>query len=116
MKKKSLTRRDFVKRSALTAAVLPLHKISDKAKAAGNSLANLSGTDTAQLIWLDGKAPITTIGATCGVPWPRGSFKKGTALSLHTSSGEAVPVQSWPLAYWPDGSIKWTGHAIGANS
>jgi hypothetical protein len=23
-----------------------------------------------------------------------------------------VPLQTWPLAYWPDGSIKWTGHAI----
>jgi hypothetical protein len=26
-----------------------------------------------------------------------------------------VPVQSWPLAYWPDGTVKWTGHAIGAD-
>jgi hypothetical protein len=31
---------------------------------------------------------------------------------LNTSAGEAVPVQSWPLAYWPDGSLKWTGHAL----
>ena len=23
-----------------------------------------------------------------------------------------MPVQSWPLAYWPDGSLKWTGHAV----
>lgn len=23
-----------------------------------------------------------------------------------------LPVQSWPLAYWPDGSLKWTAHAI----
>jgi hypothetical protein len=21
-------------------------------------------------------------------------------------------VQSWPLAYWPDGTVKWTGHAV----
>jgi len=25
-----------------------------------------------------------------------------------------VPVQTWPLAYWPDGSLMWTGHAISA--
>ena len=24
-------------------------------------------------------------------------------------------MQSWPLAYWPDGSLKCTGHAIGAD-
>jgi hypothetical protein len=27
------------------------------------------------------------------------------------SDGAAVPLQSWTLAYWPDGSVKWTGHA-----
>jgi hypothetical protein len=35
-------------------------------------------------------------------------------LALTTGDGTPVPVQSWPLAYWPDGSIKWTGHAVGA--
>jgi len=25
-----------------------------------------------------------------------------------------VPVQSWPIGYWPDGSLKWTAHAVGA--
>ncbi|HKT04539.1 MAG TPA: hypothetical protein VJT31_33910, partial [Rugosimonospora sp.] len=24
-------------------------------------------------------------------------------------------VQSWPLAAWPDGSLKWTGHAVGGD-
>ncbi len=24
-------------------------------------------------------------------------------------------MQSWPTAYWPDGSIKWTAHAVPAN-
>src|SRR6185312_15105453 len=33
-------------------------------------------------------------------------------LALADSSGAPVPVQSWPLAYWPDGSLKWTGHAV----
>ena len=23
-----------------------------------------------------------------------------------------MPLQSWPLAYWPDGSLKWSAHAI----
>lgn len=24
---------------------------------------------------------------------------------------ELVPLQSWPTAFWPDGSVKWTAHA-----
>jgi hypothetical protein len=39
-----------------------------------------------------------------------------TPLALRTADGTAVPVQSWPLAYWPDGSIKWTGHAVGSDT
>ena len=26
-----------------------------------------------------------------------------------------MPVQTWPMAYWPDGSLKWTAHAVAAN-
>jgi len=25
-------------------------------------------------------------------------------------------MQSWPLAFWSDGSLKWTAHAIGPNA
>jgi hypothetical protein len=30
---------------------------------------------------------------------------------LTAADGKALPVQTWTLAYWPDGSIKWTGFA-----
>jgi len=46
-----------------------------------------------------------------GTPWARGKLRETTSFRLTTASGEAVPVQSWPLAFWPDGSLKWTGHA-----
>ncbi|CAE6478251.1 unnamed protein product [Rhizoctonia solani] len=72
--------------------------------------------DGVDLHWLDGKAPSTTATAsTWGVPWAKGQIDKSTALAL-TSNGKNVPVQSWPLAYWPDGSLKWTGHAIAADA
>jgi YetA-like protein len=67
----------------------------------------------AELHWLDG-TPAETAGCAWGVPWARGRLAPGTALALHTADGAAVPVQSWPLAFWPDGTVKWTGHAIGA--
>jgi hypothetical protein len=36
---------------------------------------------------------------------------KDQAFTLTTDDGKPVPVQSWPLAYWPDGSLKWSGFA-----
>ena len=68
------------------------------------------------LHWLDGPAPAVAQGVTWGVPWSQGKLHKGDTLKLETASGQAVPLQTWPMAYWPDGSIKWTGHAIGAVS
>ena len=43
---------------------------------------------------------------------PAGQVAAGTSFALRAGDGTAVPVQSWPLAYWPDGSLKWTGHAV----
>lgn len=44
---------------------------------------------------------------TWGVPWPRGAV----ALDATFALGD-TPLQSWPLATWPDGSLKWSGHAV----
>jgi hypothetical protein len=68
------------------------------------------------LHWLDGGVPGFSPGVTWGIPWPRGAVKPQQTFALRTDKGESVPVQSWPLAYWPDGSLKWTAHAVGANS
>ncbi|MEN3609016.1 hypothetical protein AAH979_05640 [Plantactinospora sp. ZYX-F-223] len=65
------------------------------------------------LRWLDGGTPRALVGATWGVPWPRGALPRGRELSLTTAAGTAVPVQSWPIGFWPDGTVKWTAHAIG---
>jgi hypothetical protein len=73
-----------------------------------------AGTDTAgeaALSWLGGREPAAPAGVTWGVPWPRGALFPGTGVSLLAGDGRSVPVQTWPLAAWPDGSLKWTGHA-----
>ncbi|RDB17472.1 Uncharacterized protein YetA [Hypsizygus marmoreus] len=68
------------------------------------------------LNWLDGKAPsLTPTGTSFGVPWNQGEVDRTTPISL-TAAGKGVPVQTWPLAYWPDGSLKWTGHTVPANT
>ncbi len=73
-----------------------------------------AGQPAAEVRWLDGAAPAEQPGATWGLPWPKGMQAKDTAFVLRGADGATVPLQSWPLAYWPDGSLKWTAHAIPA--
>jgi hypothetical protein len=56
--------------------------------------------------WLT-KAPDVAQGQNWGIPWPKGKVKRNQVFVLKTSSGKILPLQTWPLAYWPDGSIKW---------
>lgn len=73
-----------------------------------------SACTTVPLRWLDEAAPdALPAGVTWGVPLPRGSVASIEELRLR-GDGEAVPAQFWPLATWPDGSVKWTGVALGA--
>ncbi|MEV4109574.1 Tat pathway signal sequence domain protein [Nonomuraea sp. NPDC049695] len=53
-------------------------------------------------------------GVTWGVPWPRGTVERDAPFALADADGREVPVQSWVTATWPDGSVKWSAHAIGA--
>ena len=66
------------------------------------------------LHFLDGASPAAPTGVSWGVPWPQGTVKKDQAFALTAADGAALPLQSWTLAYWPDGSIKWTGFATTA--
>src|SRR5215510_12749045 len=64
-----------------------------------------------EMKWLGNKEPATSIGVSWGTPWPQGKVRKDQAFTLTTAGGKSLPLQSWPLAYWPDGSIKWSGFA-----
>ena len=68
------------------------------------------------LSWLDGKAPASPHGVAWGVPWQRGKVSAKDEIVLENDRGENIPVQSWTMAYWPDGSIKWTGLTVAADS
>lgn len=110
----SLTRRDFVRKTVLAVAAAQLtselHSATTPAPAAKVALK----PGVANLHWLEGTPPQAMTGTTWGVAWPQGLHASGTGFALHTAGG-AVPAQSWPLAYWPDGSLKWTGHALPAD-
>lgn len=61
--------------------------------------------------WLK-DAPTVPAGVTWGMPWKEGQLQRDEPLALHMQEGGESPImQSWPSAYWPDGSVKWTAHA-----
>src|SRR4051812_45444407 len=112
---KDITRRQFVVRAAVAGAALQLTSniattaAAEAPAATTNNPATSKAADgTMELHWLDDAAPAAFVGATCGVAWPRGAMKRDQALQLKSAEGESVAVQTWPLAHWPDGSLKWT--------
>lgn len=55
-------------------------------------------------------------GVTFGLPWPKGTVKRDEVFALTDEKGQQVAVQTWPTAYWGDGSVKWTAHATAVGS
>jgi hypothetical protein len=114
------SRRNFFKTATLPAGALGgLGALSGLATAASAATAPPSAAavrtaDTEALRWLDGTVPELPLGATLGLPWPRGQHRKGTDFHAIDAKGGALPLQTWPLAWWPDGSLKWTAHALPA--
>lgn len=97
-------RRDMLRLGLLggAAAILPMPVMAAEKKALRTPVR-----------WIDGEAPRLSLGQTFGVPWPRGAVKAGSALRLRSGAGE-LPSQHWTLATWPDGSLKWSAHALPA--
>jgi hypothetical protein len=44
---------------------------------------------------------------TLGVPWPRGALTVSEPLRLLDGEQRPAPLQTQPLAFWSDGSVKW---------
>ncbi|MDR7268949.1 hypothetical protein J2X20_001578 [Pelomonas saccharophila] len=108
---------DFSRRNFFKTASLPLGLtgLATAASAAPAPAPAASVTaDTNALRWLDGSAPELMLGATLGLPWPRGQHKKNQEFNAVDAQGRPLPLQTWPLAWWPDGSLKWTAHALPA--
>lgn len=69
-----------------------------------------SYAQSVDLKWI-GETPRLKTGVSWGVPFAKGTVKKDQAFVLTATANNVIPVQTWPLAYWPDGSIKWLGCA-----
>ncbi len=67
-------------------------------------------TTEVPLQWV-GKTPNSRQGVSFGVPFDKGQVMPDTPLRLTTADGEEVDIDTWTLAYWQDGSVKWQGVA-----
>ncbi|MCD8310434.1 MAG: DUF6250 domain-containing protein [Prevotellaceae bacterium] len=69
--------------------------------------------------WSVSEVPLHWIGDTpdlsqtisFGVPFDEGQVYPQDALQLVSAGGEEVPIETWTLASWPDGSVKWSAVA-----
>ncbi|MBW8814000.1 MAG: Tat pathway signal sequence domain protein [Caulobacterales bacterium] len=108
-----ISRRDFLGHTALVGgAALGV----DAAAGAASAQESGPAANPGPVVWLDGQPPTLDEGQCWGHPWARGQRYSAQGYQLVGAGAEVVPVQSWPLAWWPDGSIKWTGHALAAGA
>lgn len=63
-----------------------------------------------KLRWLNNPSSIP-VGMTWGIPWKEGELRRDEPLRLTVGQQGAQHLQSWPTAFWPDGSVKWSAHA-----
>ena len=73
------------------------------------SLFSLCGYSQVPLHWV-GQAPTEQQPVTLGIPFAKGEIKANQTGCI-TTDGKALHTDCWPLAYWPDGSIKWLAAA-----
>ncbi len=110
----TLSRRGFLKSATAVAALpLPGARLARAATTPAPAPA-MAGAPTS-VHWLGGERPALSLGATVSMAWPRGQLPRGQGFVID-GAGAELPSQSWPLAYWPDGSLKWTAHALPAGA
>ena len=66
-------------------------------------------TATAPLHWV-GEPAENDLPVCFGVPFDEGEVTSGADMQL-VADGNILMADTWPLAYWPDGSVKWLATA-----
>jgi len=74
-----------------------------------NQEASAQNEQPVQLSWLGDKSPAMASGVSWGIPFKKGEVQPESDYTLKDDKGNTLAVQSWPMAYWPDGSLKWVG-------
>jgi len=111
--KKRISRRQFISTSAASTAILGAAAAEAARQTQSAPVITASNPGAGAWVrWLDGNAATVAQGVTWGTPWPRGKQHETKNFALRGADQKLQPLQSWPLAYWPDGSLKWTAHAL----
>ncbi|MFI6624218.1 Tat pathway signal sequence domain protein [Streptomyces sp. NPDC050528] len=111
-----IPRRSLLKAAAVAGAAAQFSWVLGAKDAQAAPRAAAADGDPVTLDWLEDGGLGAAPGSTLGVPWPMGTYQEDQTFALTDAEGTAVPVQSWPIAYWPDGSLKWTAHAVSSGS
>jgi hypothetical protein len=121
--KSERTRRQFLRDATLSGVGITLCGIAERAIAGPASqptetqsapaAANIADLPV-KIQWLGDAPPLTASGISFGVPWGRGATPKDQQFHVQSADGRVIPTQNWPLAYWPEGTLKWSGLAIAA--
>ena len=67
-----------------------------------------------KLHWLESRSKGGYV--TFGVPWKKGEVTKETVFSVNDENGNAIAYQKKPIAYYPDGTTKWTSYKRVSNN
>ena len=70
--------------------------------------------NSVKLSWI-GKVPSAASPVSFGVPFEKSAVSVTRNFVLTDTDGNEYPLQQWPMAYWPDGSVKWMGFASVVN-
>ncbi|MEV6949572.1 Tat pathway signal sequence domain protein [Streptomyces sp. NPDC051172] len=111
-----IPRRSLLKAAAVAGAAAQFSWAPGAKDAQAAPRAEAAAADPVTLDWLEDGGLGAAPGSTVGVPWPKGVHQPDQAFALTDADGRVVPVQSWPIAYWPDGSLKWSAHAVSSGS
>lgn len=57
--------------------------------------------------WIGTKTNAIPLPQTFGVPFAQGEVLPNQNFSLTNNAGISIPFDTWTLASWPDGSVKW---------
>ncbi|MBX2815116.1 MAG: hypothetical protein KTR24_03930 [Saprospiraceae bacterium] len=110
---KIVPRREFLKKTSLATVTVPFASLDQQdSTSSKHPLDSIPTEGPTKVYWLEGGRPAIQAGKSFGVPWPQGEHPVGTRFDLRTAAGDKIPMQTWTTATWPDGSLKWTGHAV----
>ncbi|GEB55391.1 exo-rhamnogalacturonan lyase family protein [Streptomyces gardneri] len=110
----SLPRRSLLKAAAVAGAAAQFSWVLGRGGAQAAVSAETPAADRPSTVsWLEPGGLGAAAGSTFGAAWPQGVHPGDQAFALTTADGADVPVQTWTTARWPDGSLKWTAHAVG---